>query len=86
MPGGSNDAKGLQIICQINENNFLLFTSKSETRNKALDELSKLGCQTAMNLDGGGSVAILYKDKNSSEIIRAIGGNRDLPEVGYFTE
>lgn len=86
MPGGFTDAKGLQIICQVNENNFLLFTSKSETRNKALDELSKLGCQTAMNLDGGGSVAILYKDKNSSEIKRAIGGSRELPEVGYFTE
>ena len=86
MPGGFDDKKGLQLICQINENNFLLFTSRDETRNKAITEFTKLGCQTAMNLDGGGSVALFYKDKNSNEVIRVIGGNRDLPEVGYFNE
>lgn len=86
MPGGFDDVKGLQLICQINENNFLLFTSRDETRNKAITEFLRLGCQTAMNLDGGGSIALLYKDKNSNEIIRIIGGNRDLPEVGYFSE
>ena len=86
MPGGFDDVKGLQLICQINENNFLLFTSRDEIRNKAITEFLRLGCQTAMNLDGGGSIALLYKDKNSNEIIRVIGGNRDLPEVGYFSE
>ena len=86
MPGANNTKKGLQIICQVDENNFLLFTSRDETRDKALDEFTKLGCQTAMNFDGGGSIALLYKDKNSSEIKNVIGGNRQLPEVGYFTE
>ena len=86
MPGGMSDPKGLQIICQINENNYLLFTSKNESRNKAIDVFLKHGCQTAMNLDGGGSVALFYKDKNSSEYIKVIGGGRQLPEVGYFTE
>ena len=86
MPGGMNDKKGLQIICQINDNNFLLFTSRNETRKTAVDEFLKLGCKTAMNLDGGGSIALYYKDKNSDEIKRVIGGNRNLPEVGYFTE
>lgn len=84
MPGGLNDKKGLQLICQINENNFLLFTSRDETRNKAITEFMNLGCQTAMNLDGGGSVALFYKDKNSTEIVNVIGGSRELPEVGYF--
>lgn len=86
MPGTNNSKKGLQIICQINENNFLLFTSRDETRDKAISEFTKLGCQTAMNFDGGGSIALLYKDKNSNEFKNVIGGNRQLPEVGYFTE
>lgn len=84
MPGGLNDKKGLQLICQINENNFLLFTARDETRNKAITEFMNLGCQTAMNLDGGGSIALFYKDKNSNEIVNVIGGSRELPEVGYF--
>jgi hypothetical protein len=86
MPGGFNDKKGLQIICQINDNNFLLFTSQNEARNTAINEFLKLGCKTAMNLDGGGSVALFYKDKNSNDFTRVIGGGRSLPEVGYFTE
>ena len=86
MPGGFTDNKGLQLICQINENNFLLFTSKNENRNTAINEFLRLGCQTAMNFDGGGSVGLFYKDKNSNEIITVIGGARALPEVGYFTE
>lgn len=86
MPGGYDDYKGLQIICQINDNNFLLFTARSQTRNKAIEEFLKLGCKTATNLDGGGSIALLYKDKNSSEIKTAVGGDRALPEVAYFTE
>ena len=86
MPGGFTDKKGLQIICQINDNNFLLFTSQNESRNTAINEFLKLGCKTAMNLDGGGSVALFYKDKNSNNITRVIGGGRALPEVGYFTE
>lgn len=86
MPGGFDDKKGLQLMCQVNENNFLLFTSRDETRNKAISEFLKVGCQTAMNLDGGGSVALFYKDKSSNEITNVIGGNRDLPEVGYFNE
>ena len=86
MPGGYTDKNGLQLLCQINENNFILFTSKNETRNNAITEFTKLGCKTAMNLDGGGSVALFYKDKNSNEIKTVIGGVRQLPEVGYFTE
>ncbi len=86
MPGGYDDAKGLQIICQINDNNFLLFSSKNDTRNTAINEFLRLGCKTATNLDGGGSVSLLYKDKNTTEINAVVGGGRQLPEVAYFTE
>lgn len=86
MPSGFNSKGMLQAICQINENNFLLFTTKKETRNKIIDVFMELGCQTAMNLDGGGSIALVYKDKNSDKIVAVVGNERQLTEVGYFTE
>lgn len=87
MPDNSNTGKkGLQLICQINNNNFALFSSKSATRNTAIDVFASIGCQDAVNLDGGGSVALFYKDKNSSEFNPIIGGTRQMPEVGYFQE
>ncbi|MBQ8892593.1 MAG: DUF5011 domain-containing protein [Bacilli bacterium] len=86
MPGSNSDKKGLQMICQINENNFVLFTTKNETRNTAINKFLELGCKTAVNLDGGGSVALVYKTKGSTEIKTVIGNGRALPEVGYFSE
>jgi len=46
----------------------------------------KLNCQTGTNLDGGGSIALLYKSKSTNNIETIIGGGRALTEVGYFTE
>ena len=86
MPGGFDDRIGLQLICQINDNNFALFTSSSEKRNTGINAFLGIGCQTATNLDGGGSIALLYKDKNSTSINTVIGGARQLPEVAYFSE
>ena len=89
MPYNNNTNIGLQIMCQINENNFVLFSTKKgvgSTRNTAISVLKKIGCQTVMNLDGGGSVALLYKEPNSNEIKTVIGNERKLTEVGYFTE
>ena len=87
MPYSDNNAEiGLQLICQINDNNFALFSSSKTTRKNAINVLESIGCQTATNLDGGGSVALMYKEKNSSEFINVIGTGRQMPEVGYFTE
>ena len=86
MPGSNTENKGLQLLCQINDNNFALFTAKSEKRNTAINLFMKLGCQTAVNLDGGGSVALLYKSSKSNNVEVLIGNGRDLPEVGYFSE
>ena len=87
MPDSDNNSvKKLQLICQINDNNFAIFTSKEEVRKKAIDVFESIGCQTATNLDGGASIALLYKEKNSSEFKTIIGGGREMPEVGYFTE
>ncbi len=87
MPDSSNSSpKGLQLMCQINDNNFALFTATSQKRSVAIDVFLSLGCKTAMNLDGGGSVALFYKEKNSQEFKNVLGGARALPEAGYFTE
>lgn len=86
MAGGFEKKMKLQIFCQINENNYVLYTSTNNTRNKAIEEFLNLGCKTAMNFDGGGSIALFYKDKNSNEFVKVVGGGRELSEVGYFTE
>ena len=86
MPGSNSTPKGLQLFCQVNENNFALFTASYETRNKGISVLLDAGCQTAVNLDGGGSIALLFKPSNSLEFQKIIGNNRDLPEAGYVTE
>ncbi len=86
MPGGNETPKGLQLFCQINDNNFVLFTSGYETRNKGINLFLNLGCKTAVNLDGGGSIALIFKSSNSSQIDTIVGNGRSLPEVGYFSE
>jgi len=86
MPGGNETPKGLQLFCQINDNNFVLFTSGNETRNKGINLFLNLGCKTAVNLDGGGSIALIFKSSNSSQIDTIVGNGRSLPEVGYFSE
>lgn len=87
MPDSSNNTpKGLQLICQINENNFALFTAKNVARNTAINAFLSMGCQTATNLDGGGSTSLFYKAKNEDKFTTVVGGGRELPEAGYFTE
>ena len=87
MPDSANTRpKGLQLICQINENNYVLFTATNETRKTAINKLLSIGCKTATNLDGGGSVALFYKRKNSTEFTKVVGGGRALPAAGYFNE
>ena len=87
MPYTDNNSEiGLQLICQINDNNFALFTASKAKRNTAINVFESIGCQTATNLDGGGSIALLYKERNSSTFQGVIGGARQMPEVGYFTE
>ena len=87
MPDPTNNTvKGLQMICQINENNYVLFSSTGAKRNTAIDKFLSLGCQTATNLDGGGSVTLMYKSRNSQEFTFLLGNSRELPAAGYFTE
>ena len=86
MPGTNDSKKGLQMMCQINDNNFVFYTTQSGTRDQAIGIFMNLGCKTAVNLDGGGSVALLYKGRSSSAIETITGNGRHLTEVGYFSE
>lgn len=87
MPDPNNNTlKGIQTICQVNDNNFVLITSTSMKRNDAIEKMLSLNCKTATNLDGGGSVALLYKDIGTNEVKVILGNNRSLTEVAYFSE
>ena len=81
-----SSALNRQAICQIDANNFVLITGSKLTRNNLIDIMLDLKCKTGTNLDGGGSIALLYKEKNSNTIKKVIGDSRALTEVGYFSE
>ena len=92
MNGLSTDKNIRNAICQINKNNFLLITDiYNSTRDGfSFSELAQYmvssGCKTGFNLDGGGSVAMLYKDKNSSTISVVSGNSRAIADILYFHE
>lgn len=84
-----NDYNALRNgFCQLDENNFLSVVSKTKTwiRQDFADYMAKLGCKTAVNFDGGGSVALFYKDQKSANFKTLSGNNRALSSVFYFTE
>ena len=74
------------LFHSVNSNNFVLITGSNLTREKLIDIMLDLKCETGTNLDGGGSIALLYKRKNSSTVETVIGNNRSLTEVAYFSE
>ncbi len=78
--------KNRQAFCQIDSNNFLLITGAGLSRNDLITIMLQNKCQTGTNFDGGGSIALLFKSKNSQTIETITGNRRALSEVGYFTE
>ncbi len=85
MPGG-NSKLNRQAFCQIDNNNFLLITGSNLNRQDLINIMLSNNCMTGTNFDGGGSIALLFKSKNSTTIETITGGGRSLTEVGYFTE
>ena len=85
MPSTSSKLQR-QAICQVNQNNFVLITGSNLNRNDLINIMLELNCQTGTNLDGGPSIALLFKDKNSTTINTIIGNTVRSAEVGYFTE
>ena len=85
MPAAGS-AVNRQAFCQIDSNNFLLITGSGLTRQDLINIMLSAKCQTGTNFDGGGSIALLFKSKNSTGIETITGNGRSLTEVGYFTE
>ena len=84
--GNARDKLSRQAICQVDANNFVLITGTNLNLKDLKNIMLSLNCKTGTNLDGGGSIALLYKEKNSTEIKRIIGNGRALPEIGYFSD
>ena len=78
-------------ICQINSNNYVMYTSGNNTTNyiEMSNIFKSIGCKVAFNLDGGGSTSLFYKVGNSTAINKVkCGANpcRPVIEGIYFTE
>lgn len=89
MPSASSNLRR-QAICQVDANNFILITTDysnaSLNRDKLIKIMLDLNCQTGTNFDGGGSIALMVKKSNSTEVEIITGNKRNLTEVGYFVE
>ncbi len=85
MPSASSKLNR-QAICQIDSNNFALITGSSLNRTDLQNIMLNLDCQTGTNLDGGGSIALLYQARGSNKLETIIGNSRALTEVAYFSE
>ncbi len=91
----SNTPNIRQAICQVDKNSFILVTNTNSTGNrdvgfgfKSLGEyFQKLGCKTALNLDGGGSTCLFYKKAGSNYVkVDTTYGSRELSDMIYFVE
>ena len=74
-----------QAIGQIDKNNFVIISSSQLSLNDIANRMVSLGCHTAVNLDGGGSVNLFYKG-NTNQIVTLRQTNRSLADVLYFVE
>ncbi len=71
---------------QIDYNNFVLvMTSSMALSDLALFMRDNLGVNYALNLDGGGSRKMYYKD-NTNNITTVLSGSRTIAEIVYFVE
>lgn len=82
-----NDKNDRTILCQVDENNFVIYSG--DTLN-FIDILKKLKttyeCKVAYNLDGGGSRKLYYKTGSMSSPKKLYGGSRNIPDMLYFVE
>ncbi len=81
-----------QSVCQIDDNNFLFITNSSSNRSLGFNyknlgkKMVDMGCITGFNLDGGGSINLLYKNKNSSSTTKILNYGRAIADMLYFVE
>ena len=76
-----------QMFCQIDKNNFVILTinSSNTIRNGAII-LKNLGCRIGVNLDGGSSTGLAFKEPGVNTVSSITGGGRKIADVLYVTE
>ena len=72
-------------VCQIDTNNFVLFSGDGTVGGCANVTRSVTGCADSYNLDGGGSRKLYYKTQTSG-VTKIFGGSRTIPDMLYFSE
>ena len=83
---GNSEKASRSAICQIDNNNFILYSSRSLiTLGTEAQALANSGCVTAFNLDGGGSRNGYYK-KGNSGLQSLTVTSREVADVIYFRE
>ncbi|MEG0826444.1 MAG: Ig-like domain-containing protein, partial [Bacilli bacterium] len=77
-----------QGLCQIDANNYAIVTTGMNGTLPLINNVFKyLGCKTGVNLDGGGSTALIFKNRGQqSPGTIIVGGRREVGDALYFTE
>ena len=74
-------------LCQVNANNFVItISSNGDTKAQHQNIQIQAGCINGINLDGGGSANVFYKDKGSSSVSAIRETTRTRPDAYYFSE
>ena len=72
-------------IGQVDENNFVILSTKKEAKTDAAQKLGlKLGCTFLYNADGGGSTTLWFRNKKSGKGTQVKSSGRKLPDTLYF--
>jgi len=81
-----------QALCQIDKNNFVFLTNISSNRGIGLsfsrmaDIFNSMGCIYGVNLDGGGSTSLYYKNRGTDKATAVRSSSRADADMVYFVE
>jgi len=81
-----------QGLCQIDKNNFVFLTNISGNRgigltfSKMADIFLSLNCIYGVNLDGGGSTSLYYKERGTDNATALRSSSRADADMVYFVE
>ena len=81
--------ENLTLVCQIDANNFALFSGKAGRTTTLAEMWYYFGCRIGANLDGGGSARLYHKNSNSGATsiwVNNSDRNRNIADILYFVE
>ena len=87
IPNDPGDQAARTLICEIDENNFILASlGKYDLYNAVKILTGVYSCKMVLNLDGGGSRKMYYKLNTSNNVTKIFGGDRMIADMVYFSE